>query len=46
MEAIHIAEYIHASFFGLLTRMKVTRNTDGLRAWLDMTLKFIKEDNG
>jgi TetR/AcrR family transcriptional repressor of nem operon len=46
MEALKIAEYIHASFFGSLSRMKVTRNTDSLKDWLNMTLKFIKVDNG
>lgn len=46
MEALKIAEYIHASFFGSLSRMKVMRNTDNLKEWLNMTLKFIKEDNG
>ncbi len=45
MEALKIAEYIHASFFGSLSRMKVTRNTDSLKDWLNMTLKFIKENN-
>ena len=46
MEALKIAGYIHASFFGSLSRMKVTRNTDSLKDWLNMTLKFIKVDNG
>lgn len=45
-DALKIAEYMHASFFGLLSRMKVTRNTDGLKDWLNMTLTYIKEDNG
>jgi TetR/AcrR family transcriptional repressor of nem operon len=46
LEALKIAEYIHASFFGSLSRMKVTRNTDSLKDWLNMTLKFITEKNG
>ncbi len=43
--ALEIAEYMHGTFFGLLSRMKVTRSTDGLNDWLNMTLKFITEDN-
>lgn len=43
LDALKIAEYIHTSFFGSLSRMKVTRNTDSLKGWLKMTLKFITE---
>jgi TetR/AcrR family transcriptional repressor of nem operon len=45
MGAMQIADYMHATFFGLLARMKVTRSTDSLKDWLKMTLKFIREDN-
>jgi TetR/AcrR family transcriptional repressor of nem operon len=44
LDALEIAEYMHATFFGLLSRMKVTRSIDGLNDWLRLTLKFITED--
>ena len=43
LDALEIAEYMHSTFFGLLSRMKVTRSTDGLNDWLNMTLKFVTE---
>jgi TetR/AcrR family transcriptional repressor of nem operon len=43
--ALEIAEYMHATFFGLLSRMKVTRRTDSLNDWLNITLRFITEVN-
>ena len=45
MGALEIAEYLHGTFYGLLSRMKVTRNTDGLNDWHKMTFKFLSEEN-
>ena len=45
MGALEIAEYIHGSFYGMLSRMKVTRNTDNLKDWHTMTFKFIAPHN-
>ena len=44
MGAREIAEYLHGTFNGLLSRMKVTRNIDGLNEWHKMTFKFLTED--
>jgi TetR/AcrR family transcriptional repressor of nem operon len=41
MGALEIAEYLHGSFYGMLSRMKATRNTNNLEDWLRMTLDFI-----
>ena len=41
MGALEIAEYLHSSFYGMLSRMKATRNTDNLEDWLRMTIDFI-----
>jgi len=45
MGALEIAEYLHGSFYGMLSRMKATRNTDNLEDWLRMTLVFITTEN-
>jgi TetR/AcrR family transcriptional repressor of nem operon len=46
MGALEIAEYLHGSFYGMLSRMKVTRNIENLNDWYTMTFKFISvEDN-
>ena len=45
LDALEIAEYMHSTFFGLLSRMKVTRSTEGLNGWLNITLKFVTEAN-
>ncbi|WP_298900853.1 TetR/AcrR family transcriptional regulator [uncultured Psychroserpens sp.] len=37
-----IAEYLHAGFFGVLARVKVTRNRMYMDSWLDMTFNFIR----
>ena len=39
--ALEIAEYIHGTFFGMLSRMKATRETDELREWHKMTFDFL-----
>ena len=41
MGALEIAEYLHGSFYGMLSRMKATRNANNLEDWLRMTLDFI-----
>jgi len=41
MGALEITEYLHSTFYGLLSRMKVTRNIDGLNDWHKMTFKFL-----
>jgi len=41
MGALEIAEYLHGTFYGMLSRMKVTRNADNLNDWHAMTFKFI-----
>lgn len=43
MGALEIAEYLHSTFYGLLSRMKVTRNIEGLKDWHKMTFKFLIE---
>jgi len=45
MGALEIAEYLHGTFYGMLSRMKVTRNTDNLNGWYNMTFKFIMTQN-
>ena len=45
MGAQEIAEYLHSTFYGQLSRMKVTRNIDGLKGWHDMTFKFLRKEN-
>lgn len=40
--AAELAEYVHAGFYGVLARTKVTRNRTYMDIWLDMTFKFIK----
>jgi hypothetical protein len=46
MGALEIAEYLHGTFYGLLSRMKVARNTESINDWYDMTFIFITvQDN-
>lgn len=40
--ALELAEYIHAGFFGVLARTKVTRNRVYMDTWFDITFTFIK----
>ena len=40
--ALEISEYIHAGFFGVLSRTKVTRNRVYMDVWFNMTFNFIK----
>lgn len=39
---LQLAEYLHAGFYGVLSRTKVTRNRVYMDIWFDMTFKFIK----
>jgi TetR/AcrR family transcriptional repressor of nem operon len=41
MGALELAEYLHGTFYGMLSRMKATRETDALNDWYKMTFKFI-----
>lgn len=45
MGALEIAEYLHGTFYGMLSRMKVTRKVDNLEDWHTMTFKFISTQN-
>ncbi len=40
--ALELAEYIHAGFYGVLSRAKVTRNRVYMDVWFQMTFKFIQ----
>ncbi len=40
--ALELAEYMHAGFFGVLARTKVTRNRVYMDTWFEMTFTFIK----
>ncbi|XLS30283.1 TetR/AcrR family transcriptional regulator [Flavobacteriaceae bacterium M23B6Z8] len=42
-EPTELAEYIHAGFYGVLSRTKVTRNRIYMDAWHKMTFQFIKQ---
>ncbi len=39
--ALEIAEYLHAGFYGVLSRTKVTRNRVYMDTWFEMTFKLI-----
>ena len=45
MGALEIAEYLHGSFYGVLSRVKVTGNTENLNDWFNMTFRFITTQN-
>ncbi len=40
--ALELAEYLHAGFYGVLSRTKVTRNRTYMDIWFKMTFEFIK----
>ena len=40
--ALELAEYLHAGFYGVLARTKVTRNRVYMDIWFDMTFEFIQ----
>ncbi|WP_109831114.1 TetR/AcrR family transcriptional regulator [Reichenbachiella versicolor] len=40
--ALEIAEYLHAGFYGTFSRMKVTRNRTYMDIWYNMSFEFIK----
>jgi len=40
--SLEIAEYLHSSFYGTFSRMKVTRNRVYMDTWFDMSFEFIK----
>lgn len=42
-EPMELAEYLHAGFYGALSRSKVTRSKTYLESWLTMTFNFIRE---
>ncbi len=39
---LEIAEYLHAGFYGTLSRMKVTRSRVYMDIWFQMTFRFIQ----
>lgn len=39
---LELAEYLHAGFYGTLSRTKVTRSRVYMDIWLDITFNFIK----
>ncbi len=39
--ALELAEYLHAGFYGVLSRTKVTRNRVYMDIWFEITFKFI-----
>ncbi|MEO0525644.1 MAG: TetR/AcrR family transcriptional regulator [Bacteroidota bacterium] len=41
--AHEIAEYLHAGFYGSISRMMVTRNREYMDTWLHITFDFIKK---
>jgi len=45
MGALEIAEYLHGTFYGLLSRMKVVKNTNSMNDWYNMTFTFITFQN-
>ncbi len=40
--ALELAEYMHAGFYGVLARTKVTKNRVYMDIWFEMTFKFIE----
>ncbi len=40
---LEIAEYLHAGFYGVLSRTKVTRNRIYMNTWFKMSFDFIKK---
>ncbi|WP_046756004.1 TetR/AcrR family transcriptional regulator [Kordia jejudonensis] len=40
--SLELAEYLHAGFYGTLSRTKVTRSRVYMDIWLDITFNFIK----
>jgi TetR/AcrR family transcriptional repressor of nem operon len=43
--ALEIAEYLHGTFYGMLSRMKATRNVENLHDWHTMTFKFLTDQH-
>ena len=39
---LELAEYLHAGFYGVLSRSKVTRNRVAMDSWYQMTFEFMK----
>lgn len=43
--ALELADYLHGSFFGMLSRMKSTRSTASLDNWFRISFSFITEQS-
>ena len=44
LDALEIAEYLHGTFYGFLSRMKVTKSTDNLKDWHRITFEFLSTE--